>query len=61
MTSRSGIQQAHPAVVAYAKRAGMNADAFRSGGRLTVRIDGRHRIHMQAAAAGRLAITARHF
>ena len=59
MTSSNGLAAAHPAVAAYASRQGLDASAFRADGRLTLRIDGRYRVHLRRVANGRVAITAR--
>lgn len=59
MNAQQGINSAHPAMVAYATRQGLGAEAFKSNGRLTMRFDDRFRVHMQPVASGRIAITAR--
>ncbi len=52
----SYAQQAHPAVRAYAQANGIEADAFRSGGRLILTIDERDTLHVWPASDGRVAI-----
>jgi hypothetical protein len=47
-----------PAVRAFANRHGIGADAVRSGGRLTLTVDKRFRLHLQAATHNRVALVA---
>ncbi len=49
-------RQAHPAVRAYAQANGIDADDFRSGGRLTLTLDDRDTVHVWPASEGRVAL-----
>lgn len=49
----------HPAIQAYAARHGVNADAIRSDGRLTLSVDKRYRVHLRTLPDRRIALTAR--
>ena len=57
MTSSAATPPA--AIAAFMASQSLPASALRGDGRLTLVIDGSHRIHLQAAAHGRVAITAR--
>ncbi|MEO5672277.1 MAG: CesT family type III secretion system chaperone [Ramlibacter sp.] len=59
MTTQPGLAAAHPGIAAYALQQGLDASAFRTDGRLTLRVDGRYRVHLRRVANGRIAITAR--
>lgn len=59
MTSANGLAAAHPAIAAYASAQGMDSSAFRADGRLTLRVDGRYRVHLRRVANGRICASSR--